>query len=323
MDLYGLIGRKLGHSYSALYFNKYFSENSIDARYELFELSGIESLPFILNEKSNLIGLNVTIPFKTDVLSYLKSLTDRAAAIGAVNCIKIKRFKSPDGKRVCTELAGENTDASGFKQALLSILNKTGTDTNEIRALILGTGGASKAVIYALSELGIPAISVSRNPSIDEIGYDDLNRETVVNNRLIINCTPLGMFPDVSSFPPIPYKYIGNKHICFDLVYNPEVTEFMKKGAEQGAIVCNGFDMLINQANEAWDFWQKPYSKKYMSNTIEVTDLANNTEIFTNSIAELIYSYDGKIIDVKISPYVEEVPFVEYLDQPLLVDLNS
>lgn len=244
MKEYGLIGKKLGHSFSAEYFNSKFKSEGIDARYQLFEIPSIEGVSNLIDSLPELEGLNVTIPFKKEILPYLDYLSPQAAAIGAVNCVKIVR----DGER--NTLTGHNTDAPGFMEALLPQLTP-----DMSRALVLGQGGASLAVIYALKELGIEVTKVSRTPGKDVITYDRISKDVMQTHHLIINCTPLGMYPNIDASPSIPYQYINDKFLCFDLVYNPEFTEFMRLSAERGAKVSNGLKMLYNQADLAWQFW--------------------------------------------------------------------
>ena len=250
MTLYGLIGRKLGHSFSADFFNKKFEREHINSRYELFEIASIEGISNILSAHPDLKGLNVTIPYKCDVIPYLDSLTEEAKEIGAVNSIRIDYR---NGKRI---LAGHNTDAPGFKDALLPLIEKFNHRGVDIRkALVLGQGGASKAVIYALKSLGIEVIKVSRAHSEEAITYSEITPGMINECNLIVNCTPLGMYPNVDECPAIPYQHLTDRHLCFDLVYNPEVTKFMVLSAERGACVSNGLQMLHNQAILAWDFW--------------------------------------------------------------------
>lgn len=244
--MYGLIGKKLGHSFSADFFNNKFQKEGIKEIYQLFPLTSIELFPAFLEENPDLKGLNVTIPYKEQVIKFLDSLSDEALDIGAVNVIKITNENG------AIYLKGYNSDCIGFLNSV-SPLIKPGIKN----ALILGTGGASKAVEYALEKLGIDVTFVSRNPSKSQLGYKDLDEKTLSENLLIVNTTPLGMFPDTQSYPPIPYQFISDKHICYDLVYNPEETEFMRKAKEMGATVKNGLEMLHLQALAAWDIWNE------------------------------------------------------------------
>lgn len=244
MVKYGLIGKKIGHSFSANFFNEKFSREGIDARYFLFPLEKISEFPDLIKNNPELQGLNVTIPYKQDVMTYLDELSEAVRKIGAVNVIK---FIRKDGR---TLLKGFNSDYIGFQESLQPLLS------DKIKsALILGTGGASKAVDYVLKNFGLKVTFVSRTPKEGQLSYDQLTSDVIENNPLIVNTTPLGMFPDVENYPPIPYQFLTPNHLCFDIIYNPEVTEFMKKAAKQGARVKNGQEMLIGQAVAAWNIW--------------------------------------------------------------------
>lgn len=241
--MYGLIGKKLGHSFSADFFNKKFAEEGIPETYRLFQLQSITDFPSLILQYPELKGLNVTLPYKQDVMLFLDHISPEASGIGAVNVVKIKW-----GKDII--LTGFNTDYIGFRDSLIPLLN------NEIKkALILGTGGASKAVAYVLKNLDIDFTFVSRNPSDGQLSYQDLTPEIISQNLLIVNTTPLGMWPDVDSCPPIPYDALTSRHVCYDLVYNPETTSFMKLASQKGAITKNGLEMLHLQALAAWDIW--------------------------------------------------------------------
>lgn len=243
--LFGLIGYPLSHSFSRRYFSDKFAKEGIqDAAYELFPLPNITAFPDLLADHPNLVGLNVTIPYKQAVLPYLDALDAGAEAVGAVNTIKIEQG----------QLTGYNTDVAGFERSLQQLLRRK--DRRPERALVLGTGGASLAVIYVLGQLGIAYQLVSRQAAADRITYEELSTKDVRRHRLIINTTPLGMSPNVDTFPPIPYEGIGNEHLLFDLVYNPEVTAFLRKGGERGAAISNGLNMLYGQAEKAWEIWQ-------------------------------------------------------------------
>lgn len=244
MRAFGLIGRPLSHSFSQRFFTRKFEQAGIaDCRYQNYELRGIEELTGLLDTVPTLEGLNVTIPYKEQVLSFLDEMDPVVQAIGACNCIKIS------GGR----LIGFNTDATGFTRALQPFLKPWQT-----KALVLGNGGASKAVQYALAAQGITFKVVSRRADDGQISYETLNDEWMEDHTLIINTTPLGTFPDVASAPPIPYGAIGDRHLLFDLVYNPEVTTFLRRGAERGAQTSNGYQMLVEQAEESWAIWNKP-----------------------------------------------------------------
>lgn len=242
--MYGLIGKKIGHSFSADFFNKKFQKEGIDESYHLFPLDSIKQFPQLLENHKDLKGLNVTIPYKIEVIPYLNILSDEAAEIGAVNVIKIE---NRGGEKF---LSGYNSDSIGFKESLIPLLRP-----DIKKALVLGTGGASKAVVYALKQLGITYTNVSRTPKMGHLSYEELDSKVIKDNLLIVNTTPLGMYPDIDSFPPIPYEYITPEHVCYDLVYNPDVTTFMKKAMSQGAKATNGLEMLRLQALAAWDIW--------------------------------------------------------------------
>ena len=243
MKQFGLIGYPLSHSFSKKYFSEKFEKASItDAHYELYELKSLQDFKSWMNTVSDLKGLNVTIPYKQEVIPFLDRLNDKAKAIGAVNVIK----KELDGT-----YTGYNSDYYGFKNSLEIFLSAPFPK----KALVLGTGGASKAVIVALQDMGIDYRYVSRTASGCTLGYEDLTKELIVEHLLIINTTPLGMSPNVDQCPPIPYEALGPNHHMYDLVYNPAETLFMKKGLQQGAKVKNGLDMLILQAEKAWEIW--------------------------------------------------------------------
>lgn len=240
--MYGLIGNPLGHSFSADFFNRKFEKEGIDERYELFPLPEIDALTSLLKEHTDLKGLNVTIPYKEEVIPYLTNLSDDAKEIGAVNVIKI----SDNGKN----LTGYNSDATGFHDTILPLIKPYMR-----KALVLGTGGASRAVLYVLRNLGLEVKKVSRNPDKGEISYNGLTPEIMESHHVIVNTTPLGMWPKTEQAPSIPYSLLTPLHLCYDLVYNPDVTMFMKLSAKQGATVKNGLDMLHGQALAAWKIW--------------------------------------------------------------------
>lgn len=248
--LYGLIGRKLGHSFSAKFFNEKFLRENINAEYRNFEIPDITQISDILISHPELKGFNVTIPYKRDILPYLSSISPQAESIGAVNTVLVERHG--DGS---TSLHGFNTDAPGFRDSLRPLLPE---DTS-LKGLILGTGGASAAVACALEECGVAPTFVSRrnqhNLNHPCITYDDLDEAVMSAHRVIVNATPLGTYPDTDSAPPIPYHLITPRHICHDLVYNPENTRFMQLCARQGATVKNGYEMLLNQALAAYRIW--------------------------------------------------------------------
>lgn len=241
MRLFGLLGYPLSHSFSQKYFtDKFEKEGLADCRYELFSIKSIDELRNVLDRHPDLCGLNVTIPYKEQVLSSLQETDDSVAQIKACNCIDIKNGK----------LKGYNTDATGFERSLLALLRPHHT-----RALILGTGGAAKAIEFVLNKLGIAYTYVSRKPSAGTYSYEQLTAGILAACTLIINTTPLGMYPAVSEAPPIPYGSLTADHYLFDLVYNPEKTLFLKKGEERGAAIKNGYEMLVIQAEESWKIW--------------------------------------------------------------------
>lgn len=243
--LYGLLGRRLGHSFSAKFFNEKFRREGINAEYRNFEIESASQLRDIIARHPELRGLNVTVPFKEEILPYLDSITPEAREIGAVNTLIIRRHDSK------TEIFGANTDATGFLCAIRPFAPES-----EGTALVLGTGGAAKAVGFALRSAGIKVIYVSRSKRNDRcIGYDEIDAELLRRCRFIVNATPLGMWPDTDSFPPVPYALIRPETLCIDLTYNPAVTAFMSRCARQGAAVMNGLTMLRHQAEESWRIW--------------------------------------------------------------------
>ena len=241
MHLYGLIGYPLSHSFSQKYFTEKFEkENITNCRYQNFPISTIDELKKIIDQNPDLKGLNVTIPYKEKVIPYLNEATEVVKKIGACNCIKFI-----DGK-----LIGYNTDVTGFEKSFIKKLKPFHN-----AAMVLGTGGASKAVQYVLHKLKIPFIIVSRNPRKNEMSYDNLDAHTINRCKIIINTTPLGMQPNVQQSPSIPYLNITNQHYLFDLIYNPVKSVFLEKGEFMGASIQNGDEMLINQAEESWQIW--------------------------------------------------------------------
>lgn len=249
MDKYGLIGYPLGHSFSVGYFNEKFKAENIDAEYVNFEIPTIKDFHKVIAGNPNLCGLNVTIPYKEQVIAYLDDLDkDTAKKIGAVNVIKI--IHQSKGK---PKLIGYNSDVIGFTQSIEPLLQP-----HHKKALILGTGGASKAVYHGLKDLGIEATFVSRNPKDNkQLTYQQLTPEVMAEHTIIVNTTPLGMYPKVNECPNIPYEYLTSNHLLYDLLYNPDETLFMKRGKEQGAEVKNGLEMLLLQAFAAWEIWRK------------------------------------------------------------------
>lgn len=246
MEKYGLIGYPLEHSFSKSYFNEKFHSENINAEYVNFEIPQIGDIVKVLNENRNLVGFNVTIPYKEQIISYLDELDKHAAAIGAVNVVKVVTEK---GKK---KLIGYNSDIVGFTRSIEPLLNN-----QHKKALILGTGGASKAIFHGLKNLNIESKFVSRTPKEGMLTYQDITSEVMQEYKVIVNCTPVGMYPNVDVCPDIPYEYITPNHLLYDLLYNPDETLFMKKGAEHGAIVKNGLEMLLLQAFNAWEIWKR------------------------------------------------------------------
>ena len=244
MKLYGLIGFPLSHSFSKKYFSEKFEKEGLnDCSYENFPLPDIEEVKKIL-ALAGLSGFNITIPYKEKILSYLDKETELVRKINACNCVKISAGK----------LIGHNTDVFGFQKSLEGIINP---DVHQ-KALVLGTGGSSKAVKFALSNLGIEFLSISRKPAASSLSYEQITEQIIQSHKLIINTTPLGMFPNLVEAPPLPYQFISKDHLLFDLIYNPEKTLFLKKGEEQGATIKNGLEMLVLQAEESWRIWNNP-----------------------------------------------------------------
>lgn len=253
MTEYGLIGKVIGHSYSAKYFNEKFQKENIPASYSLFPLETIGLFPNLLNEHPDLVGLNVTIPYKVEVISYLDELSEEAEAIGAVNVIKITYG---NGKR---HLKGFNSDAFGFTESIKKVLAGAGfsaeNQSERPLALVLGTGGASRAVVWSMHRLGFDTQSVGRIHKDNCLSYGELTPDIVDSAKVVVNCTPLGTSPNVDEAAPFPYQYLHKGQVAFDLVYNPAETLFMKICKAHGCIVSNGLDMLRLQAIGAWKIW--------------------------------------------------------------------
>ena len=247
MDKYGLIGYPLGHSFSISYFNQKFQDENIDAVYENYEIPSIDELPEVLSSNPELKGINVTIPYKEKVLPFLDSISPEARAIGAVNVIRV----SHKGNK--TLLKGYNSDVIGFTKSIEPMLDKKWHQ----KALILGTGGASKAIDYGLRNLGLETVFVSRYERPGTIQYKNITPEVVKEYNVIINCTPIGMYPKTEVCPELPYEAMDSHTILYDLIYNPDETLFMKRGAEYGANVKNGLEMLLLQAFSSWEFWHE------------------------------------------------------------------
>lgn len=240
---FGLLGKNISYSFSRKYFTEKFLKLGLsNYKYFNFDIPEIEEFPFLLYHKEDEFGgINVTIPYKESVMRYLNKIDNDAKKIGAVNTIKITdNF----------ELIGYNTDFYGFQKSIQPLLKKHHT-----KALILGTGGASKAVVYAFDKMKIQTKYVSRNASEDKLTYSNLTKEILGEYTIIVNCTPVGTYPNTSESPEIPYKYITEKHLLYDLIYNPEITQFLKKGKEQGAAIKNGLEMLELQAEKSWEIW--------------------------------------------------------------------
>ena len=236
MRHYGIIGYPLHHSFSAKYFSEKFEREGIEAEYSLYPI-GMEDLRLKIEDLFHrLDGMNVTMPYKQTIIPYLDRLDETAEAVGAVNVVH---------KRV-----GYNTDCIGFMESIKPLLRAF-----DRKALVLGTGGASKAVCYGLKQLGIAPTLVSRTPKDGMIGYSDLTEGVMAEHTVIVNCTPLGMVPDTESYPPIPYELISAQHLLFDCIYNPEETVFLRKGRAQGATIQNGIKMLYGQEKAAWKIW--------------------------------------------------------------------
>lgn len=242
MAKYGLIGHNIGYSFSKTFFNFKFEKEKRNDSYENFDIPVVSQLSKVLEENPDLKGLNVTIPYKESVIQLLDKVDKEACKIGAVNTIKINK----EGK-----LIGYNTDHYGFAKALMDFL-----PLKEKKAIVLGTGGASKAILYVLEAMSFEITQVSRSETENTITYSDLNREIISQNYLIINCTPIGTFPNVHEFPDIPYQFLTKDHLVFDLTYNPRETKFMCLSKKHGANVSNGLKMLEYQAKKAWSIWK-------------------------------------------------------------------
>lgn len=240
-----LLGRKLGHTFSPSYFKDKFEREEISGyHYDTLELETVDLLPQFLNQQSELIGLNVTIPYKQAVIPLLDGLDETASAVGAVNTIKRKG----------DQWWGYNTDVIGFRETLLDWI----PDLDQKQALILGTGGASKAVAFVLDKLNIPYLLVSSSGKPNTISYFEITEDIIKKYTLIINTTPLGMYPNISEAPDLPYDHMSENHYLYDLIYNPTETTFMKNGLSYGAQVKNGYDMLVAQAEASWHIWTHP-----------------------------------------------------------------
>lgn len=243
MKIFGLLGQSLSHSFSKTYFEEKFTkENLVNCKYFNFEIDKIEAFTTLIKEQQQLIGLNVTVPYKEAVIPYLDQLHEDAAAIGAVNTIKLNKNQ---------RLVGYNTDVIGFRESIKPFLA-----TPHSRALIFGTGGSSKAIAYALDKLSIPYYFVSRTPKEEkEISYQDLSEASIRSFKLLINCTPVGMFPNIDEVLPIAFEGIGADHLVYDLIYNPKQTQLLTAAKDRGALIVNGLSMLHLQAEASWKIW--------------------------------------------------------------------
>ena len=238
---YGLVGRNISYSFSKEYFSKKFLDSQLEKHsYENFDLQKVEEFKTLISKNRDIQGLNITIPYKESIIPFLDGIHPKAEQIGAVNTIKFTK----------QGLIGYNTDVYGFKKSIEPLLEK-----NHAKALILGTGGVSKAVAFVLDELEIPFTFVSRTVGKNKINYSEINKNTLEMYSIIVNCTPLGTFPDIENKPNIPYEFLEPRHLLFDLIYNPEKTAFLKEGETRGTTIFNGLKMLQLQAEKAWEIW--------------------------------------------------------------------
>ncbi len=248
MKKLGLIGYPVGHSYSKMFFSdKFEKENLSDWAYELYPIEKIEKLKAFLKSEPDLVGFNVTVPYKVAVMNYLDEIDPEALIIGSVNTVQV--IEDETG----TKLKGYNTDVYGLEKSLIPLVSH-----GIKKALILGTGGSARAVKFVLRNHNIPYTSVSRQRHDTRIQYEDIDESTMKEHNIIINATPVGMFPEVDDYPPIPYEYITSDHLLFDLIYNPEETVFLRKGRERGARTKNGLEMLRLQSDKCWAIWKEP-----------------------------------------------------------------
>jgi len=237
---YGLIGKNINYSFSKKFFNdKFIKENINDCSYENYDLKSIKEFGSVLKDKS-IKGFNVTIPYKKEIIDFIDEIDPIAKKIGAINTLKINDRKI---------IKGYNTDYLGFISSIKHLI------FDQKNALVLGTGGASKAIIYGLNSMGIKSTNISRKKTRGTVRYEDLNEEIIKENRIIVNCTPLGTFPKIEESPKIPFEFLTSNHLCYDLIYNPEKTKFLKESEKMGARIVNGKKMLENQANESWEIW--------------------------------------------------------------------
>ncbi len=247
-QVYGLIGFPLVHSFSKDFFNQKFESEGIDAEYLNFEIDDISKIKNILIDNPHLKGLNVTAPYKKDIIPYLDSVTPEAERIGAVNVVKILRNKEVG----TVELRGFNSDVIGFQKSIEPLLDEMDT-----KAMILGTGGSARAVAFALEKLGVETMLVSRIKSATTFIYEEITKAMVAEHKLIVNATPLGTYPNIDACPDFPYRFLTSEHFCYDLVYNPDVTLFMKNSQKHGANVKNGLEMLLLQAFASYSIWTR------------------------------------------------------------------
>jgi shikimate dehydrogenase len=243
---YGLIGYPLGHSFSVTYFKEKFTREGIQAQYRNYPLKDLSAFADLVKSDRDLAGLNVTVPHKQEILSHLQALSGTAKDIGAVNTISVRHT----GEDI--HLTGDNTDAAGFRRSLEEHL-----EGHHDSALVLGAGGSSRAVCFVLGQMEIPFVLVSRSSGEQRISYEQLEADRVAETPLIINTTPLGMYPAIEACPLIPYEKLTPRHLLFDLVYNPPLTRFLTRGKERGAATVNGYDMLVYQAEASWKIWNK------------------------------------------------------------------
>ena len=245
MNTYALIGKNIDYSFSRQYFTEKFKREGIaDCQYINFDIQSLDELPALLASTPNVKGMNVTIPYKEQIIPYLDEVTPEATTIGAVNVVKITHQGSK------TILKGFNSDVVGFTQSIEPLLERV-----HKKALILGTGGSAKAIAFGLESLGLEVLFVSRTPQVNAITYNEVTEATIKEYKVIVNCTPLGMYPNSDSYPELPYEAMDSSHLLYDLIYNPNETTFMKKGASQGATVKNGLEMLLLQAFVSWEYW--------------------------------------------------------------------
>jgi shikimate dehydrogenase len=261
MPAFALIGKSLKHSFSPSYFEQKFkSEGLGNLSYESSEIADINDFPAWIIANRDIVGFNVTIPYKKSIVTYLDELFGPAAGLGIVNTVVVEREVDDfEGQKIPgLRLKGFNTDIYGFKESFKPLMK-----SEFERALILGTGASAGSIAYVLYKLGVDMLFVSRNPSGDqEIAYEDINEHVIRFHPLIINTTPLGQYPNIQEFPPLPWEFIGNKHLLYDLIYNPSETEFLRRGRMQGATTHNGMSMLQLQADQSLKIWMNAHEKQ-------------------------------------------------------------